>query len=64
MPRESSRDSKSSDKRKGKNKAPKRLRRKNKVNNLHTEDNPTGNICLQNVHARKMLAFSIQIEHP
>ena len=44
MPRESLRDSKASDKRKGKGKVPKRLRRKNKVNDLHTEDNPTNNI--------------------
>lgn len=65
MPRESSRDSKSSDKRKGKNKAPKRLRRKNKVNDLHTEENnnipTTGNIHLAEFRCTKNVLYSDRI---
>ncbi len=44
MPTESLRNSESNGKRKVKNKIPKRLRRKNKQNDINTEENITNNI--------------------
>jgi hypothetical protein len=45
MPTDSSRNSESNGKRKVKNKAPKRLRRKNKPNDINTEENAANNIA-------------------
>jgi hypothetical protein len=44
MPSESLRNSESNGKRKLRTKAPKRLRRKNKQNNINTEENITNDI--------------------
>ncbi len=44
MPTESLRNSELNGKRKGKNKVPKRLRRKNKQNDINIEENTTNNI--------------------
>jgi len=44
MPIESLRNSELNGKRKGKNKVPKRLRRKNKQNDINIEENTTNNI--------------------
>jgi hypothetical protein len=44
MPTDFSRSSESNGKRKVKNKAPKRLRRKNKPNDINTEENTANNL--------------------